>query len=335
MGPFEALLLDLDGTLVNSRAATEGAWRDWGDAHGLDGERIALSCHGTPSREHVAAWAPHLDADAEAEAIEGAQIASRELTPQFPYAGILLDAMPADRVAIVTSGTVELAQRRLRRAGLPEPAVLVTPKDTERRKPFPDPYLLAAERLGYAPASCLVVEDAPVGIAAARAAGMQVVAVPYTHRRADLADADAVADDLEHVLALVRRHRYVPELIAARERVEAAFAAVPRPADAELCDVDDCDLSVYADWREIEEDLLVGEWGVPFFLAPEALRWYVPAALRTALDHPDEGYAVTDALIRAIDRPPYTEAERAAVVAALEALGMFVDVGDALKQLRA
>jgi sugar-phosphatase len=81
--------------------------------------------------------------------------------------------------------------------------VLVTSDQTARGKPAPDPYLLAAERLGADPAACLVFEDAPAGIASARAAGMTVWAVTTTHGAADLGEAQRVAAGLpEHLLAL-------------------------------------------------------------------------------------------------------------------------------------
>jgi sugar-phosphatase len=113
-------------------------------------------------------------------------------------------ALPS--VAIVTSCTVRLARARLAAAGLPEPAVLVTSDLTARGKPAPDPYLLGAERMAVDPADCIVLEDAPAGIAAGRAAGMAVWAVATTHDRGELAAADRVADRLlDHLPALVSR----------------------------------------------------------------------------------------------------------------------------------
>lgn len=93
-------------------------------------------------------------------------------------------------IAIVTSCTAALADTRLRIAGLRAPSIVVTAERTERVKPHPDPYLLAAELLGLAPSVCVVLEDAPAGIAAGRAAGMQVVAV-RSHHQTDLTLAEA------------------------------------------------------------------------------------------------------------------------------------------------
>jgi sugar-phosphatase len=190
--------------LVESLAATEAAWREWGFAHGLDGDRVAATCHGVPSVEHVAAWAPLLDASEEAAAIEAAQVELDVPAPAFDGARELLELLPG-RVAVVTSATLPLAHARLGRAGLPVPEVLVTPEAVQRGKPAPDPYLEAARRLGVDPADCLVVEDAPAGVAAGIAAGAQVVAVTTTHEAAELAAADEVFGGLREVLQALGR----------------------------------------------------------------------------------------------------------------------------------
>jgi sugar-phosphatase len=102
----------------------------------------------------------------------------------------LLTALPAGRWTIVTSAARVMVDRWLAFLGLPRPAALVTVDDVERGKPAPDPFLLAAARLGVAPRECLVVEDAPAGIAAGKAAGCTVLAVGSTHEEADLEAAD-------------------------------------------------------------------------------------------------------------------------------------------------
>jgi len=81
------------------------------------------------------------------------------------------------------------------------PNVLVTADQVARGKPAPDAYLLAAERLGADPAVCLVLEDAPSGIAAGRAAGMTVWAVTTTHAPAELGGAQRIATGLPELLA--------------------------------------------------------------------------------------------------------------------------------------
>jgi sugar-phosphatase len=189
------VLSDLDGVLVDSGAAVERIWREWAVEHGLDPDEIGRASHGVPSRQVIERVAPHLGV-AEAVRVDGLH-ADVDATA-LPGALELLTELP--RLAVVTSGTRPLAAARFAAAGLPEPRVLVTADDVERGKPHPDPYLAAAAALGAEPAQCIVIEDAPAGVAAGRAAGMTVWAVPTTHTPAELAGADLVAADLLAVL---------------------------------------------------------------------------------------------------------------------------------------
>jgi sugar-phosphatase len=193
-----AIIFDLDGVLVDSAAFVEQQWRRWASARGLRAEPFLRVCHGRRALETIRLAAPHLNAEAEVAAFGGSDEAVAE--PIGPLAGAvrLLGALPADAWGVATSGTRAAASARLRRAGLPVPAVLVCAEDVARGKPSPDVYLLAATRLGQPPAECLVLEDAPAGTQAARAAGMSVVGLTTTHP-ADRLAADAVADSLAGV----------------------------------------------------------------------------------------------------------------------------------------
>lgn len=97
-----------------------------------------------------------------------------------------LQAIPPGRYAVVTSCPLRIARRLLQLADLPEPKTLVAAEDVEHSKPAPDGYLLAAERLGVQPERCLVLEDTQHGIDAARAAGMDVIAIGRDRRLSDL-----------------------------------------------------------------------------------------------------------------------------------------------------
>jgi mannitol-1-/sugar-/sorbitol-6-phosphatase len=129
------------------------------------------------------------------DALEAGDVAD---VTALPGAKALLAALPSDRWAIVTSGNHLVATARIQAAGLPEPAVLVTADDVRRGKPDPEPYLLGAQRVGVDPARCLVVEDAPAGLAAARAAGMPAIGVTTTHAATDL-DAHVVVEGLQNL----------------------------------------------------------------------------------------------------------------------------------------
>ena len=149
---------------------------------------------GRAAAETIRLVAPDLDAVAEAASYnaELARDPDSSGVQVIDGASRLLASLPADRWAIVTSATRIMVERWLPALGLPMPRVLVSVDDIARGKPAPDPYLRAAELLGHDPAHCLVVEDAPAGIAAGTAAGAVVLAVGSTHALADLAGADIV-----------------------------------------------------------------------------------------------------------------------------------------------
>jgi mannitol-1-/sugar-/sorbitol-6-phosphatase len=195
---FAAVIADLDGTLIDSMAPTARAWARWGERHGLDGAALQGANHGRPARAVLAELLPPEDLDAEAAWLLDAEVSDTDGVVALPGAGGVLD-LPV--VGIATSCFAPLALARIRAAGLRVPDVLVTGDQTARGKPAPDPFLLAAERLGAAPAECLVLEDAPAGVAAGRAAGMTVWAVTTTHAVAELGGADRVGADVGALLA--------------------------------------------------------------------------------------------------------------------------------------
>jgi mannitol-1-/sugar-/sorbitol-6-phosphatase len=198
-----AVLFDLDGVLVESRLATERVWLAWALKNGIDEEELRSAMHGVRSADVVRALRPDLDAEAESAEIERRQAEDTDGLRPIPGAAAALAAVCPDRAAVVTSATRPLALARLRAAGLEPPAVMVFAGDVARGKPDPEGYLTAARRLGAGPAEALVVEDAPPGIEAGRAAGMATVAVPSTHPPAELARADVVLDSLEDLPAVL------------------------------------------------------------------------------------------------------------------------------------
>lgn len=190
------MLTDLDGVLVDSGALIEDVWRAWSLQHGIDPGVVLANMHGRLARQVIARYAPDVDADVEAAAMDVTERARSHELSLVPDAMSCIEVARAHRWAIVTSGVRLLAESRIAAVGIPTPEVLVTADDVQRGKPDPQPYLLAASRLGVPPAECIVVEDAPAGIAAGKAAGMTVLAVETTHVASELAEADAVFDSM-------------------------------------------------------------------------------------------------------------------------------------------
>lgn len=200
----KAILFDLDGVLVDSAECVERTWRAWSARHRLKAEDVIAIAHGRRTIETVRAVAPHLDAAAEVAELEAKEAMTSEGIREIKGARELIAALPANRWAVVTSGTRAIASFRLNLVGLPVPRVMVCADEIKEGKPHPEGYLTAAARLGVAAGDCIVVEDTPPGIAAAYAGGMRVVAVSTTYPREQLVAADAVVDRLGDLQVEVR-----------------------------------------------------------------------------------------------------------------------------------
>jgi mannitol-1-/sugar-/sorbitol-6-phosphatase len=190
------ILFDIDGTLIDSAAAVERSWRTWAREYGVDTEEVLRICHGRRTEDIVAQFvAPHQRVTAVAREL-ALELADLDGVVALPGARQLLNAPPPGQWAAVTSGERSLMTARLAAARLPAPKSLISAEDVSTGKPSPEGYLKAAAALGFEARQCLVIEDAPAGISAGRAAVAQVLAVTTTHETAELADADVVVTDL-------------------------------------------------------------------------------------------------------------------------------------------
>ena len=200
-----AVLFDLDGVLVDSLKVVERSWRRWAAEQGLDTDEVLAVIHGRRAAEVVRMFAPDLDPVQQVRRITGFETedGGGNLTV-VPGALECVGVARRGRWAVVTSGGRELATLRLTAVGLPVPEVLVTGDDVEHGKPDPEPYQHAAELLGVPAADCVVVEDAPAGVLAAKRAGMTVLAVTTTHSADTLAQADEVFRGMDEVAGYLR-----------------------------------------------------------------------------------------------------------------------------------
>src|SRR5712692_392525 len=191
------VLFDLDGVLVDSTPAVARAWAGWAREHGFEPDEVVKKAHGRPSIATIRELLPHADHAAENREVERREIADVEGVIPLPGAMELLQALPLDRWAIVTSCTRALAHVRIGAAGLPKPRHLVTSTDVKNGKPDPEPYLKGAQILGVPASECIVFEDAPAGIRAGKAAGARVLALRTTASDTELlqAGADWIVDN--------------------------------------------------------------------------------------------------------------------------------------------
>jgi sugar-phosphatase len=205
----EAVLLDMDGTLVDSDGAVERAWAAWAVEYGVDPAYALEDAHGSPASITAARLRPDLD-EAGVEAAAARQLALQydDLSDVVPTkgAGRLLETMTRLAIpwAVVTSADDRLAKARLTAAGI-VPPLLFTFEDVTQGKPDPEGYLLAAKELGVEPANCLVVEDSEPGLAAGRAAGAMTASLRGLAADVRLTDLGQLAD-------LLAESRRVPDV---------------------------------------------------------------------------------------------------------------------------
>jgi mannitol-1-/sugar-/sorbitol-6-phosphatase len=187
----KGVLFDLDGVLADSTPAVARVWSIWAKKHGFDPEETVHRAHGRPSLATIRELLPGADHAAENAVVECMEIEDIGGVVPLPGAVELMSALPALQWTVVTSCTRPLALVRLRAAGLPIPAKMITSTDITNGKPDPEPYLKGAALLGLHGSDCVVFEDAPAGIRAGKAAGARVIALQTTERDELLRDAGA------------------------------------------------------------------------------------------------------------------------------------------------
>jgi sugar-phosphatase len=205
-----ALLFDMDGVLVNSKAVIERVLQRWAGRRGLDRDAMLRLPHGQKTSDTIRSVAPQLNVAEEVAWLDAEEERDLDGIVAIAGAGDLLRALAPDEWALVTSAGRDLAALRLSAAHLPLPATIVSGESVKRGKPDPEGYLLGARLLGRVPQECVVVEDAPAGIAAGIAAGMRVIGVASTYDRARLAPLGCVAIVTD--LAGISVERSGPEL---------------------------------------------------------------------------------------------------------------------------
>jgi mannitol-1-/sugar-/sorbitol-6-phosphatase len=199
----KGILFDMDGVLVSSIGAAERNWRLWAKRYGVPNAEEYVVPHGRRAIDIVKMLRPDIDPQEGLRVIEDMEVLDIADLRVLPGVKALLASLPVERWAIVTSAQRRLLLARLTAAGLPVPERVITGEMVERGKPDPEPYRRGAELLGFLPDECVVVEDAPSGVGAGKAAGCRVLAVLGTHSAADLHEADWVVGSLEDLAVTV------------------------------------------------------------------------------------------------------------------------------------
>lgn len=189
----------MDGVLVSSIGSVNRCWRRWAAIYGIPDADSFDVPHGMRAIEIVRALRPDIDPIDGLRVIEDMEIEDTADLMVLPGVRELLASLPLERWAIVTSATRRLLLGRLEAAGLPVPERIISADDVDRGKPDPEPYRRGAALLGFRPADCVVVEDAPAGVGAGKAAGCRVLAVLGTHDGRELQAADWITASLTEV----------------------------------------------------------------------------------------------------------------------------------------
>lgn len=215
----KGFLFDLDGTLVDSLPAVERAWTQWAERHGISPQQVLDFIHGKQaitSLRHFMPDATEAELQHEFTLLEQVEAEDTDGVRALPGALALLERIKALGIpwAIVTSGSVPVAEARRLAGGVPLPEVFITCERVKQGKPHPDAYLLGAQGLGLAPQGCVVVEDAAAGILSGLAAGCQVIAVNAPADAPKLDQVDLILSSLEQLKIARSEQGAVIELIA-------------------------------------------------------------------------------------------------------------------------
>jgi len=209
------LIFDVDGVIADTEPPTAAATKKmFADLFGVDGVKTAdfEAGLGRGAEAYILAAAKiyglQLTQEQLIKAVAAREANFIELMQEFPlqpFPGVLelmakaLD-QPDFKLAIATSSSRDMSEVVLKAAGVPyDRMAYVSGSDVTRKKPDPQIFLLAAERMGIPPANCAVIEDTPGGVEAAKAAGTMCIAVTNTASPKVLAQADLICDSLQQI----------------------------------------------------------------------------------------------------------------------------------------
>jgi HAD superfamily hydrolase (TIGR01509 family) len=215
MSKLYGLIFDVDGVIADTEAVNRRvSIQVFRDMFGIDGVKAEdfTAGLGRGAEEYMKAAARVHNLELSDEQLKKAvelrqhlflDVLKNEPLPAYPGVLELIEGSLADdsfRLAIATSGTLEKSRAALEAAKIPyRKMVYINGNDVKRKKPDPELFLLAAQRMGIESADCVVIEDAPNGVEAAKAAGAKCIAVTNTTSADKLQQADLICDSLEQI----------------------------------------------------------------------------------------------------------------------------------------
>jgi sugar-phosphatase len=204
----KALIFDVDATLVDTEKAIDDIWRVWSKRHNQDFCEIYPHIHGRKVLETLASI--NIKFSNKQHELEVEQIAIEKFSHSKAINGALafVRSLPTNSWGIATSGAKVVASTSLQSAGFILPEVMVCSEDVKYGKPDPEPFALAAKRLGFKPEECIAFEDSPVGIRSAKLAGCKVIALTTSHSAEEISDADLIISDFEQLTYSKNEIRY-------------------------------------------------------------------------------------------------------------------------------
>ncbi|KAI9279293.1 HAD-like domain-containing protein [Sporodiniella umbellata] len=197
----KAFVFDLDGTLIDTTPHVIKFWTNLAIENNLDPEKILETSHGRRTIETLERWIPSLATKEKVMELESRLSLEKDGVTVLPGVREILSSILADDWTIFTACTSTMASARLEQFSIVPAHDIATGDKVNNGKPHPEGYLLAAKMINRNPKDCIVFEDAPAGVRAAIAAGMQCIACTTTHTAEQLREAGAtvIVDYLTHV----------------------------------------------------------------------------------------------------------------------------------------
>ncbi len=192
----DAIIFDMDGTLIDTNECIEYVWKKWGEKYNVEIKEVL---HGITALESVKILAPHLATKEMAQELEDMVLQEADKIKLIPGSKELILKLPKDSWTIATSATIEIVNTDFDVVGLPVPDQLITAEKVKNSKPHPEPFIKAAELLGTTPDKCIVFEDSLSGIEGAHKSGATVIGITTTHPKEKLKLAECTINDFSKV----------------------------------------------------------------------------------------------------------------------------------------